>query len=63
MLKYDTYGAFAKELGVTKGTLANWVNGGNIPSGRIKQISEMLGIKDEEIGEVFFPKEEEGIYE
>ena len=63
MAKYDTYKSFAEEIGVTKATLASWVNDGNIPSGRIKQMAKLLEISDEEIGEVFFPKTEEEVYD
>lgn len=43
-------------MGVTRATMSLWVNGGTIPTSRIKQMSEKLGIGNDEIGEVFFPK-------
>ena len=55
LAKYDTLGDFAKEIGVTRATMATWLNGGTIPTSRIAQISELLGIQQEDIGEVFFP--------
>ncbi len=58
LAKYDTLGAFASEIGVTRATLANWVNEGSIPTNRIKQMAELLEVSQEQIGEVFFPKEE-----
>ena len=55
LAQYDTLGDFAADIGVTRATLANWLNNGEIPSARIKQMSEMLGVTQEEVGEVFFP--------
>lgn len=55
LARYDTLGEFAEEIGVTRATMASWMNDGNIPMNRITQISELLDIKQEEVGEVFFP--------
>lgn len=54
--RYDSLCEFADEMGVTRATMSLWVNGGTIPTSRIKQMSEKLGIGNDEIGEVFFPK-------
>lgn len=54
--KYDTLSDFADDMGVTRATMSLWVNGGTIPTSRIKQMSQKLGIGNDEIGEVFFPK-------
>lgn len=56
LAKYDTFGEFAKEMGVTNVTVSNWVSSGAIPNAKIPKACEVLGIKQEEIGEVFFPE-------
>ena len=52
--KYDTIADFAKDMGVSRQTITNWLSGGTITSSRMAEIKNKLGVGDEEIGKVFF---------
>lgn len=56
LAKYDTFKDFADDMGVSNVTVAHWASGNTLPCNKIPKACELLGIKSEDIGKVFFPE-------
>lgn len=53
--KYDSIKEFAGAIGVSQTTTSSWMNGKPIPYGAVLRMCEVLEIKREEIGDIFYP--------
>ena len=54
--KFDTFKDFADAMGVTTTTVSGWSRADyNIPLDQLEKICEVLDIKREEIGDIFYP--------